>query len=215
MSMIYCIQEVKTVQEPIYFSKIEFKEFIGHNRLNIIFLNLGEKELAYQVFAINPQAPSIQGTAFKEYDGIKFSVDLSFPARMISSEKTDFKPKLFKTEHYVQKELFSYGIKLTDEQIENLLPYCNALDFEPFRNRKMTMSDNGYIGYRDEVNTKFKAITNSYIPLIKLPMDYYYDEQHIWPSEKLYSYLTKTYFENNPETKKWSFPYGSFSLFID
>ena len=28
-------------------------------------------------------------------------------------------------------------------------------------------------------------------------MNYYYDEEHIWPSEKLYRYLIKKYFEGN------------------
>ena len=29
------------------------------------------------------------------------------------------------------------------------------------------------------------------------PMDFYYDAEHIWPNEKLYRYLIKTFFENN------------------
>ena len=42
---------------------------------------------------------------------------------------------------------FFEGIKKTEEQMEKLLPYCNALDFEPYRDKKMSMSDEGYIGY--------------------------------------------------------------------
>ena len=75
------------------------------------------------------------------------------------------------------------------------------------------MSDEGYIGYRDEAQMYFKAITDSYIPMIELPMNYYYDEQHIWPNEKLYRYLIKTFFENNKKTEKWVTAYGGFSLF--
>ena len=59
------------------------------------------------------------------------------------------------------------------------LKYCNALDFEPYRNREMSMDDEGYCGYRDEVNVSFTGITDSYISMIKLPMDYYDDEDHI------------------------------------
>lgn len=53
-------------------------------------------------------------------------------------------------ENASSKIIFSKGIKLTDEQMKGLLPYCNALDFEPFRNREMSMDDPGYRGYRDE-----------------------------------------------------------------
>ena len=41
------------------------------------------------------------------------------------------------------------------------------------------MGEEGYIGYRDEVQLYFRAVTDSYIPLLELPMDYYYDEKHI------------------------------------
>ncbi len=51
--------------------------------------------------------------------------------------------------------------------MRNLLPYCNALDFEPYRDKKMSMQDEGYIGYRDEINTYFTAITNSHIPKLE------------------------------------------------
>ena len=81
--------------------------------------------------------------------------------------------------------------------IESLLPYCNALLFEPYRNKKMSMEDAGYVGYRDEVSVRFRGITDSYLPELELPMDFYYDAEHIWPNEKLYRYLIKTFFENN------------------
>ena len=202
------------MEKNIYFSKVEFQESIGLNRLNILFLNLQEKELSYQVFERKIKMPSIQGVAYRKCNEVRYQYDLSWPAQLISNEKTGFKSRLFKTEAYEQTELFSYGIKLTDEQVCNLLPYCNALDFEPFRNREMSIKDDGYIGYRDEVQMHFRAITNSHIPLIEMPMNYYYDEQHIWPSEKLYRYLLTTFFENNKETKNWITRYGGFSLFF-
>ena len=36
---------------------------------------------------------------------------------------------------------------------------------------------------------------NDYIPFIHLPMDYYYDEEHIWPSERLYRYINRKFCE--------------------
>jgi hypothetical protein len=69
------------------------------------------------------------------------------------------------------------------------------------------MDDEGYRGYRDEVHLYFTAISDSYIPKMELPMHYYYDEEHIWPSEKLYRYLVRTYFEGK-KLRRWSPTYG-------
>ena len=95
--------------------------------------------------------------------------------------------------------VFSFGHKLTDEDIKEMLPYINANSFEPYRNRKMSMDDPGYDGYRDEITMRFRGITDSEIPLIELPMDYFYTEKYEWPTEKLYRYLANTFF---PDSKK-------------
>ena len=78
----------------------------------------------------------------------------------------------------------------------------------------MSMDDAGYIGYRDEVSVRFRGITDSYIPELELPMNYYYDEEHIWPSEKLYGYLVRTFFESNWKLNGHGPVYGGFSLFF-
>lgn len=41
------------------------------------------------------------------------------------------------------------------------------------------MEDPGYCGYRDEVKLGFVGLTDSYVPMIKLPMSYYYNEEYI------------------------------------
>ena len=213
------------MDKTVYFSKVEFSSLIAYDgpsqigyaavgdmRRSIMLLNLKEKELSYQVFDETMQMPAIQGEESREMHGV-FSVDNSSPARVIRNSKTNFEPKLIKSERYDSEVVFSYGIKLTDEQMEKILPYCNALDFEPYRNRKMSREDEGYIGYRDEVGMHFCAVTDSYIPKLELPMDYYYDEEHIWPSERLYRYLVATFFEGNKEVKGWGPHYGAGSLF--
>ena len=45
-------------------------------------------------------------------------------------------------------------------------------------------------------------------------MNYYYDEEHICPSEKLYRYLIKKYFEGDKKLHGWGPSYGEGSLFI-
>lgn len=88
--------------------------------------------------------------------------------------------------------------------MKELLPLCNALDYEPFRGKTMSMDDPGFIGYRDEISMSFAAITDSYIPIIELLMDYLYDEVHTWPQEKLYSHIVKTFFDGNKKLRGWA-----------
>lgn len=206
---------VIVLENAIYFSKIEYREFIGYeNTLSIMLLNIPEQELSYQVFDWKIQMPAIESVQTEELNGQVWSYDIAIPAKRIRNEKTGFEPQMIKDEQYEQEVVFSYAIKLTDEQVKALLPYCNAFDFEPYRDREMKMGEEGYIGYRDEVNMYFRAITNSYIPLLELPMDYYYDEEHIWPSEKLYRYLVKTFFERNKKLHGLGPIYGGLSLFF-
>ncbi|MEG0794055.1 MAG: hypothetical protein RSD97_10630 [Lachnospiraceae bacterium] len=202
------------MEKTVYFSKIEYRIHIGYGNVsNVILLDIKNQELSYQVFDYHRQMPSVQGVISEEWNGTNYSYDTSSPARVIKDSKNNFKRQLIKSEPYEKEVVFSYGIKLTDAQMKELLPYCNALDFEAYRNKEMSMDDPGYIGYRDEIHAEFSGITDSYIPKIDLPMSYYYDETHIWPSEKLYRYLLETYFEDNKKLKGWVHSYGAFSLF--
>lgn len=199
------------MNDPIYFSKIEFCESIGCWS-SAILLNLPAKELSYQVFKEKGQSPAIQGMATEEWNGKLYSYQTRHTAKWVSSEKTQFMPTLLKDEYYEKEIIFSYGLTLTDQQMENLFPLCNALDFEPFRNREMIMGEEGYCGYRDEVRVQFRGITDSHIPLIELPMYYFYDSEHIWPSEKLYCHIINNIFDKQKKMKGWYTPYGGFSL---
>ena len=203
------------MSDAVYFSKIEYREVIGYgNTSSIMLLNIPERELSYQVYDWKRQMPAIEGIQTEQWGEHTWTDSIAVPAKRIRNEKTGFEPQMIKDEYYEPEIVFSHAIKLTDEQMEALLPYCNALDFEPYRDREMKMGEEGYIGYRDEVHLYFKAITDSYIPLLELPMNYYYDEEHIWPSERLYRYLIKTFFERNKKLRGWVPSYGGFSLFF-
>ena len=203
------------MSDAVYFSKIEYREVIGYgNTSSIMLLNIPEMELSYQVYDWKRQMPAIEGVQSAQWGEHTWTHSIAIPAKIIKNEKTGFESKVIKDEQYEPEIAFSHAIKLTDEQMEALLPYCNALDFEPYRNREMKMGEEGYIGYRDEVHLYFKAITDSYIPLLELPINYYYDEEYIWPSERLYRYLVKTFFEGNKKLRGWGPTYGRFSLFF-
>lgn len=57
--------------------------------------------------------------------------------------------QLVKRHRKNEKILFSYGVKIKDDDLPELLQYCNALDFEPYRNIDESMEYKGMYGYRD------------------------------------------------------------------
>lgn len=148
--------------DAIYFSKIEYREVIGYgNTSSIMLLNIPERELSYQVYDWKRRMPAIEGVQTEQCGNHTWTYSITAPAKRIRNEKTGFEPQMIRDEPYESEIAFSYAIKLTEEQMEHLLPYCNALDFEPYRDREMKMDEEGYIGYRDEVRLFFKAITDS------------------------------------------------------
>ncbi len=188
---------------PIYFTKVEFREvmFYGGNTTSILLLNIPLKELSFQVFNRKRRMPAIEGFQQIKFGEYEQTEKIALPAVKMRNGKTGFKSEMLLNTEYEQDVRYSYAMNITDAQMEELLPYCDASEFEPYRNRKMSMYDEGYIGYRDECILHFRAITDSYIPLLELPMEYIHDKQHIWPSEKLYMYLRKMLLEDNKDVK--------------
>lgn len=203
------------MSEKVYFSKMEFREYIGFALNSILLLDLVEGTLAYQVYEAEKRihAPAITGVETEEFMGHTWESDIRKPAMRMKNGKTGFKSVLLVDDIDDKEVVFSHTHKFSECEIKELLPLCNALDFEPYRDRKMSMDDEGYCGYRDEVSLYFKGVTDSYVPKIELPMDYFYDEEHIWPSEKLYRYVIKT-FMNDKNLKNWVVSYGGLSLFF-
>ena len=204
------------MSETIYFSKVEFTEYIGRPRINpdsIMLLNIPERELSYQVFKYKRSMPAIVGEKNCSLGSDRqFKMSVAKGGKIISNSFTDNRGVLLEDD--IETEVvFSYGIKIPKLRMNELLFYCNALDFEPYRDRTPEFFDEGVIGYRDEVSMRFRGITNSHIPLLELSMNYYYDEEHIWPTERLYRYLVKSYFEHDKKLKGRGPHYGSLSLF--
>ena len=204
--------------EPIYFTRIMFTEGLSQRYpRSIILLDLPNRELCYQVYSWKKNMPAIQGERKDEWwekiTGKERIESFSSPAKKIRNGKNGFQSMMIKDDYWEEQIEFNFGIRLSQAQYHSLLPYCNALDFESYRDREMSMDDEGYIGYRDEINVTFAAITDSYIPYLELPMHYYYDENHIWLSEKLYRYIYKAFLSNNKQLRKWTMGYGACSLF--
>lgn len=88
----------------------------------------------------------------------------------------------------------SKGITLDKMQIEEVLPYINTAKYEPYRDRYDSLDDVGVCGYYDEVSANFIGISDSPVPMIELSMNTIHDNGHLWPTEKLFKYLCRTFF---------------------
>lgn len=90
-----------------------------------------------------------------------------------------------------EKVVKNFSKQLTDEDITELLPYINALDFEPYRN----VDDHDYGEFLlcdDRPTLKFIGITNSYLPLYQ---HYFWGGygKEVRPYEKLFLYIVNKY----------------------
>lgn len=101
------------MDKPIYFSKVEYQMKVGYGKVsNVILLDIVNRELSYQVFSYQSQMPSVQGIVFEEWNGNKYSHDVSSPARVVRDAKNGFKPQLIKSDQYEKDVVFSYRILL-------------------------------------------------------------------------------------------------------
>ncbi len=178
--------------QPIYFSKIEFRE-CAERRENLIFLDLVQRELSYQEFEVIWQMPAIQeGRSFSVGEET-YIIDSGRPGRVIRNGKSMFKPQLLPSGYRELKLLYSYGMKLSEEQIKVLLPYCNVPEFEAYRNKTASEDDAGVTGYADTVSVYFRGVTDTHVPPIELSLEYYHEDEYMWPHEKLYLCLRKNF----------------------
>ena len=86
------------------------------------------------------------------------------------------------------------GFALSELDVEEMKPYINALEFEPYNEADMTeeqLREENDRGPTDMYGY-FKGITDSWIPLVKIPMN---GSNHfpLWPTEILSKYLYDKY----------------------
>ena len=90
-----------------------------------------------------------------------------------------------------EKVVENVSVKLTDEDIIELLPSINALDFEPYR---YVDDSEEWLCY-DAPVLKFIGITDSYLPLYQHYIYFNEGRKEKRPYEKLYRYLEEKYFK--------------------
>ncbi|QEK21659.1 hypothetical protein JHD53_01915 [Peptacetobacter hiranonis] len=196
------------MNEKIYFSKLQFTHTTYGRELDRLLLDLDSKELSFQTFEYVKNMPSIIGYGYYDVFGELILSDFTNPGILVKSCKNNFNKQIISIEKEEKIVTFSYGIKLSDLEIKLVREYCNALEFEKYRGLDIYdyLDTDGYIGYRDEISLEFEGITNSYIPRIRLSMDIIFDNEHSWPTEKLYNYLMNVYIRSNKELKKRMIP---------
>lgn len=192
------------MNKPIYFSKIEFREQVAHRLNSNLLIDLDEGALAYQVYDSSPRdkAPAITRIEHEEVLGEIRSYKMGKPGMRMKNFHTGFEYTMLVDDECEEEVIFSYIHRFCETEKRELLPYCNALDFEPYRDRGISPDDKGYSGYKDDVDVTFIGITDSYIPMIKLPLDRYCDEDCIVPCVELYFYILRKYL-NGKKLREW------------
>lgn len=187
----------------MYFTKIEFQEK-SSDICTFLSLNLVTKEIAYNVIKFTfTGAGGIQKMQAIKINDSVFSAETASRATYVASDKTAFIPELLITEERKEEILFSYKKEFSETQLKKLLPYCKVSDFEAYRNKAFSISDQGAVAYRDEVSLIFRGTSDSPVPYIEIPMNIIYDDNHSLPAEKLYEYILSTFFIKNKEVRRW------------
>ena len=195
--------------ESVYFTKVEFlRQAAGGRIVSSILLNLPLGELSYQEHAYTRWMPAIR-IVHAPYAGVRRSranltpqeerrveawrttlAEDHVPARILRSGKTGFRPVTLPVSGERETISFSVGFRLTPAQRQELLPYCNALDFEPFRGKPVPTAE----GCGGEERLILRAVSDSPLPLLTLPVPLSHNEAQPWPGERLYRYLMKQFF---------------------
>lgn len=188
----------------MYYSEIQFIEKHGTDIRKYLTVNLKIKELSFVVIRYY-SVPSavVWGLEAERLSDKTFYFQKASAATLMTNENTGFKPRLMITEETCEDVLFSYTETFSDKQREMLLKCCKASDFEPYRNKDMSISDKNAVGYRDERALEFCGFSDSPAPYIKIPMNIVYDDSCDMPTERLYKCIYNTFFLTNKEVRHW------------
>jgi hypothetical protein len=180
-------------EKEIYFSKIIFVQH-RHSGNTYIQINLHEHEFSVQscTYSLDPRAKYEMPTTV--YVGKDSKIDLISPAVKISHGKNDFIPTLI-PEECEEKCTFSYGSRINEDLFGKLKPFCKAMNFQLYINKKV---NNDWAPYRDEYTMHFYGFTDSHIPYMHFDMTYFHSK---WPTEKLWTEICNHLIKPNKKLK--------------
>lgn len=181
--------------KKIYFSKIIYVQIHGWGRKKTyIQLDMIQNEFSVQVYKLSLDPRAAYNMQRTVYFDKTHKTDLISHAVKISHGKNGFVPTLIPKE-CDEVCIFTYGTKVKDSILDELKPFCDALKFQPYINKKV---DNEWLAYRDEYTMHFYGFTDSYIPYMHFDMTYVHSK---WPTEKLWDELCNHLIRTNKKLK--------------
>lgn len=146
--------------DDAYFSLVTFNEswnttdnsFVNREiQINLISKELSVSNTKYIMLNV----PAIEGKRWYTINQKVIESKISKNGYKINNAMSNHRWQLLPTSEIKEEPLDSIGVKLSDEQVNKILPFCKVKDFEPYRERTMFMKDPGYIGYRDILSMEF------------------------------------------------------------
>ncbi|NQG96494.1 hypothetical protein HO675_00005 [Streptococcus suis] len=92
--------------------------------------------------------------------------------------------------------VFEHSRKLTEKELTKLLPFIRLSDFERYRRDKIPLDEKKIVGIRDVFSITFKGYSQDGQPLLTYEMEFVYKDWYNRPIEKLYSFISDTYFSD-------------------
>ena len=104
-----------------------------------ILLNMQMKELCLEVSRAVRPCYSIDNDRTFQIGDTPITAQIPFPAVFMRNGKTNFNPIVVEDEDEEVVILESRAIKLSNKDIDNLIPYCLLSLFEPYVGKEMKM----------------------------------------------------------------------------
>ena len=93
---------------------------------------------------------------------------------------------------------FEHSQKLSEKALSKLMLYTHLIDFEQYRTGNNSNKKDEIIGYRDVFSITFKGYSQDGSPLLIYKMEYVYKDWYKRPIDKLYNFISNTYFSDFP-----------------
>ncbi|WP_438830910.1 hypothetical protein [Streptococcus pluranimalium] len=90
--------------------------------------------------------------------------------------------------------VFEYSHKLSEKELSKILPHILLSDFGQYRHDRIPFEEKKIVGVRDIFSITFKGYSQDGQPLLTYEMEFIYKDWYRRPIDKLYSFISDTYF---------------------
>lgn len=92
--------------------------------------------------------------------------------------------------------VFEHSRKLSEKELTKILPYICLSDYERYRRDRIPLEEKKIVGVRDVFSITFKGYSQDGQPLLTYEMEFVYKDWYRRPIDKLYSFISDTYFSD-------------------